>query len=216
MVYGQSKRFDMDRVIDMLGALERFQAVKKLADRDEVRELEASTMSTGLVREEGAAIVSRAPPPQDADAARDALGFFFGEDGEVFREFLLDELVKSIDAGARDTFAIPNIPLASPRVTTFLAKLQPAVDGDDRASIENARKLVAFLLQNNDGDLTSVAPARTSANVLRQLRALSPVVNERRGDLQLFGTKLAARLAEKQLARNFDALGSLIAPSTSR
>jgi len=216
MVYGQSKRFDVDRVIDMLGALERFQAVKKLADRDEVRELEASTMSTGLVREEGAAIISRAPPPQDADAARDALGFFFGEDGEVFREFLLDELVKSIDAGARDTFAIPNIPLASPRVTTFLAKLQPAVDGDDRASIENARKLVAFLLQNNDGDLTSVAPARTSANVLRQLRALSPVVNERRGDLQLFGTKLAARLAEKQLARNFDALGSLIAPSTSR
>ena len=29
-------------------------------------------------------------------------------------------------------------------------------------------------------------------------------------------TKLAARLAEKQLARNFDALGSLIAPATSR
>merc|ERR1719446_1229482 len=34
MVYGQSERFDVDRVIDMLGALERFAAVKKLADRD--------------------------------------------------------------------------------------------------------------------------------------------------------------------------------------
>ena len=83
-------------------------------------------------------------------------------------------------------------------------------------AIENARKLVAFLLRNDDADLTTVAPSRTSASVLRQLRALSPVVNERRDDLRLFGTKLAARLAEKQLARNFDALGSLIAPATSR
>merc|ERR1711924_296593 len=90
-------------------------------------------------------------------------------------------------------------------------------DDDDRAAIENARKLVAFLLRNDDNvDLSSVAPSRTSASVLRQLRALSPVVNERGDDLRLFGTKLAARLAEKQLARNFDALGSLIAPATSR
>ena len=99
MVYGQSERFDVDRVIDMLGALERFAAVKKLADRDVdivIRERE-----TGLVRNEDAPIIDRTPPPPDADAARDALAFFFGEDGEVFREFLLDELVKSIDAGAR-------------------------------------------------------------------------------------------------------------------
>ena len=148
-------------------------------------------------------IVDRSIVPPDADAARDALAFFFGEDGEVFREFLLDELVKSIDAGARATLPIPRPPLASPRVTTFLAKLQPPADDDDRAAIENARKLVAFLLRNDDGDLSSVAPSRTSASVLRQLRALSPVVNERRDDLRLFGTKLAARLAEKQLARNF-------------
>ena len=142
MVYGQSERFDVDRVIDMLGALERFAAVKKLADRDVdivIRERE-----TGLVRNEDAPIIDRTPPPPDADAARDALAFFFGEDGEVFREFLLDELVKSIDAGARATLPIPRPTLASPRVTTFLAKLQPPADDDDRAAIENARKLVAF------------------------------------------------------------------------
>ena len=215
MVYGQSERFDVDRVIDMLGALERFAAVKKLADRDV--DIVISERSTGLVREADAPILDRSIVPQDEDAARDALAFFFGEDGEVFREFLLDELVKSIDAGARATLTIPRPPLASPRVTTFLAKLQPPADDDDRAAIENARKLVAFLLRNDDNvDLSSVAPSRTSASVLRQLRALSPVVNERRDDLRLFGTKLAARLAEKQLARNFDALGSLIAPATSR
>jgi aarF domain-containing kinase len=214
MVYGQSERFDVDRVIDMLGALERFAAVKKLADRDV--DIVLTERSTGLVREADAPILDRSIVPQDEDAARDALAFFFGEDGEVFREFLLDELVKSIDAGARATLTIPRPPLASPRVTTFLAKLQPPADDDDRAAIENARKLVAFLLRNDDADLTTVAPSRTSASVLRQLRALSPVVNERRDDLRLFGTKLAARLAEKQLARNFDALGSLIAPATSR
>merc|ERR1711968_41523 len=216
MVYGQSERFDVDRVIDMLGALERFAAVKKLADRD-VDIVISESRETGLVREADAPILDRSIVPQDEDAARDALAFFFGEDGEVFREFLLDELVKSIDAGARATLTIPRPPLASPRVTTFLAKLQPTADDDDRAAIENARKLVAFLLRNDDNaDLSSVAPSRTSASVLRQLRALLPVVNERRDDLRLFGTKLAARLAEKQLARNFDALGSLIAPATSR
>ena len=100
MVYGQSDRFDVDRVIDMLGALERFAAVKKLADRDVDIVIRARD---GVVRNEDAPIIDRTPPPPDADAARDALAFFFGEDGEVFREFLLDELVKSIDAGARAT-----------------------------------------------------------------------------------------------------------------
>ena len=46
----RAERFGVDRVIDMLGALERFAAVKKLADRDVdivIRERE-----TGLVRNE--------------------------------------------------------------------------------------------------------------------------------------------------------------------
>merc|ERR1712216_607712 len=136
--------------------------------------------------------------------------------GSVSRVFVGRARQEHRCRGARDA-ADSAPPLASPRVTTFLAKLQPPADDDDRAAIENARKLVAFLLRNDDNvDLSSVAPSRTSASVLRQLRALSPVVNERRDDLRLFGTKLAARLAEKQLARNFDALGSLIAPATSR
>ena len=109
------------------------------------------------------------------------------------------------------------------RASCFSANLAASfVPNSRRSSLrslttgDNARKLVAFLLQDGNSDLSSVAPSRTSASVLRQLRALSPVVNERRDDLRLFGTKLAARLAEKQLARNFDALGSLIAPAASR
>ena len=89
----------------------------------------------------------------------------------MFREFLLDELVKSIDAGARATFPPVLAPLASPRVTTFLAKLQPPADADDRLTIENARKLVA-LLRNDDADLAAVAPSRTSASVLSASAAL--------------------------------------------
>ena len=106
----------------------------------------------------------------------------------------------------RATLPIPRPPLAS-RVTTFLAKLQPPADDDDRAAIENARKLVAFLLRNDDKRVICRRSRRRGRPpaVCRQLRALSPVVNERRDDLRLFGTKLAARLAEKQLARNFGA-----------
>jgi aarF domain-containing kinase len=226
MVYGQGQRFDVERVIDMLQALERFTAVKKLAspgmidhDADDVvLKNNALPAPAGLVRLEGDVPASRRNEEEtiDADAARDALTFFFDADGAVFREFLLDELAASIDAGARSAIPTPSIPLASPRVMSALNKLRPGLTDDDRQSIENARKLADFLLRRDayagNSDLSSVAPSGASARVIRQLRALTPIVTERQADLREFGTRLAARLAEKQVARTFSALADIVGP----
>jgi len=215
MVYGKSRRFDVDRVIDLLQALERFAAVKAIA-AGEAREPSEPAADDGqpraLVRlEDAAPVVVEEAAPADPDSAREALAFFFGPDGEVFRDFLLDELAASIDAGARSAVPLPRVrALETPRVRSFLAKLSPELDDDDRTSIENARKLLDFLLQRDNGDLAALAPREASGRVVRQLRALSPVVAERGDDLRAFGTKLAARLAEKQLARTFDAAADLL------
>ena len=99
----------------------------------------------------------------------------------------------------------------------FLATLNPELDADDRASLDNAKKLGDFLLKRNANgngatDLTALAPRAASASVIRQLAALSPLVAERQADLRAFGLKLAARLAEKQTARTVNAFADLIAP----
>ena len=228
MVYGKNKRFDVDRMIDMLQALEKFAAVKALAAGEASEDVkramqlaatpelvEGAERPTGLVRLDGDAPLARVDAPEDIeDGARAALAFFFEEDGAVFREFLLEELAASIDAGARTVAPrLPRVPLASPRVNAALAKLNPKLDADDETSLENARKLLDFLLRRGDAtDLTALAPRSASANVVRQLAALSPIVAERRADLADFGAKLASKLAEKQVARTFGAIADLTAP----
>ncbi|KAH8048978.1 hypothetical protein JL722_12214 [Aureococcus anophagefferens] len=149
MVYGKNKRFDVDRMIDMLQALEKFAAVKALAAGEASEDVkramqlaatpdlvEGAERPTGLVRLDGDAPLARVDAPEDIeDGARAALAFFFEEDGAVFREFLLEELAASIDAGARTVAPrLPRVPLASPRVNAALAKLNPKLDADDETS----------------------------------------------------------------------------------
>ncbi|CAN0336186.1 unnamed protein product, partial [Discosporangium mesarthrocarpum] len=81
MIYGKSNVFDVERLIDLLqvGALENFNQVKK----------------------DGLAPVGGAGPPlpsgsrsgldTSASDAREALRFLFSDEGEFFREFLLEE-----------------------------------------------------------------------------------------------------------------------------
>jgi aarF domain-containing kinase len=151
MVYGKNgKSIDIDRVLDMLTALEKFIAVKERADGsafkvDGVRggrevgragdargtrsvadvkysgtgtnaiAAAASSGSHGHGHEKGGgaipAISTSAPTavpaalpssPAEEQAVREALRFFFSEEGVLFRDIVVDEVTSSIDALSRD------------------------------------------------------------------------------------------------------------------
>uniref|UniRef100_A0A7S3K780 Protein kinase domain-containing protein n=1 Tax=Aureoumbra lagunensis TaxID=44058 RepID=A0A7S3K780_9STRA len=216
MVYGNSKRFDADRLVDMLQALERFQNVKEITSRhDDIhpgnlapRALPGGSTSTALSN----AIVPLQTIPQQSDSAsaREALKFFFGKDGVLFRDFLLDEVVASLDAAARSAYR----PSGNSRVDEFLRKLAPELDDDDRTSLSNAGILYQFFLDSRRGPtLSGVQRAGQSLGINPQtIRTLAPLLLEHRAELRLFSAQIFAKLAEKQIGRTLGAFVDVIAP----
>merc|ERR1719271_1361151 len=158
-------------MIDMLQALEKFAAVKALA--------------AGEASEDVKRAMQLAATPELVEGAERPTGLVrLDGDAPLARVDALEELEASIDAGARTVAPrLPRVPLASPRVNAALAKLNPKLDADDETSLENARKLLDFLLRRGDA-----------------------------ADLTDFGAKLASKLAEKQVARTFGAIADLTAP----
>ena len=95
MVYGKNQAFDADRIIDLLEALETFRVASVMSQGDPTKQaasprlaLESSNAQKG--------------PSAEEKATREALQFVLSADGSFFREFLLDEAVKGIDALSRD------------------------------------------------------------------------------------------------------------------
>lgn len=293
MVYGNSQTFDVDRLIDLLQALEKFVAVrdtgdgaaykvdgvrggvyvgqagdargtKALADKDGAAARSAldtyraemqsggaaqqagvpglmeverpSPAAKGRVsdgRIEGSAAVgaearrAEAEAAQTAAAAREALRFFFSDDGAIFRSFLLDEVTLAADALSREALAQV---VSTPAVRAFdllpapsgvksanralLRALSPPLTASDQQTVDSIRKLIAFF--SGDVDLTAAdasAAAATSNEpaVLRSLapdpaslakaRALLPVLRENQAEMRKFGLAIVGRLTELQANR---------------
>merc|ERR1711920_1194798 len=131
MVYGNTDSFDVDRMIDMLQALEKFVAVKENGDGtafkvDGVRGVvdlgsagsmvgtrqlvpaaevavdEPFAMSNLADAADDRRLTDNALSAAEAKRARDALQFFFSSEGDLFRTFLLDEVVAAADALSRE------------------------------------------------------------------------------------------------------------------
>ena len=108
----------------------------------------------------GAAPAPWGAPAEAAPAAapasgstREALKFVLSPDGEFFREFLLDEVVKSVDALSRDSarslvasLGLEGVlvPVVLPGVKPLLP-LAPTVSDEDRKQVANVQKIVDFL-----------------------------------------------------------------------
>merc|ERR1740130_482289 len=289
MVYGESKTFDVDRVIDLLQALEKFVAVRDTGDGtaykvDGVRggvyvgqagdargskALDAdgdakARSALDAYRAEGVegvsdgfsdagfaaaaasastAAVAAPPPPQSeeektASAAREALGFFFSDDGQVFRDFL-EEVVAAADALSRE--ALQNLILTAPgRVLDRLPQpgfvrnfnrevrdaLAPKPNESDEKVLSSIRRLLDFFLGDLDAASTDQAAVLASSNspaVLRSLvpdqaalargRALLPILQENQQDMRAFGLQIVGRLAELQTSRALGLVRSRIGPS---
>jgi aarF domain-containing kinase len=128
----------------------------------------------------------------DERTVREALQFFFGSDGEVLREFMLEEIVNVVDASSRDavqslikSIGLDNLPLPS-----IIRALSPELNDSDRRMVQQIRRLIQFLL----GDFEAVGSTQ-------RIRKLVPTLREYAVPLRDFGLLLIARLTEKNLSR---------------
>jgi len=233
MVYGKEGRFDAERLIDLLQALEKFTAVRDNGDGsaykvDGVRgskvvgsagdfsgsqRVDTSDRDTdvGDGRFRVNAFGGNNNPQdnnqkeEDEETVREALRFFFSPDGQVFREFMLEEIVTVVDASSREavieltrSIGLNNLPIPS-----FLKALNPALSEQDKEMVQQIRVLIQFL----SGDFDA---GNTDNN--QRLRQLIPVVREFAPSLRDYGALLIARLSEKSISRGLNwAAGGAIA-----
>lgn len=257
MVYGPSQTFDVDRLIDLLQALEKFVAVRDTGDGsafkvDGVRggvDVGAAGDMKGtkalVVEPSGSGLAAPPPPPlgpplfladagnaqrltaegeaaETAAKAREALTFFFSDDGEVFRGFLLDEVVRAADALSREALAELALTPAAEALSRFPAPpgsraliraLSPPLAPADQKVIASIRKLTDFFLGNLDLSGADAAATARSNNpavlrgiapdpaAVRQAQALLPVLRDNQLEMSRFGLQIVSRLTELQATR---------------
>eukprot|EP01024_Parvocaulis_polyphysoides_P057373 TRINITY_DN60_c0_g2_i1.p1 TRINITY_DN60_c0_g2~~TRINITY_DN60_c0_g2_i1.p1 ORF type:complete len:216 (-),score=45.10 TRINITY_DN60_c0_g2_i1:595-1242(-) len=120
----------------------------------------------------------------DSSGAREALKFMFSKEGMFFREFIMDELVRSIDALSRDQIQQlyvnlglkgVQIPVFLPGVKVRALPLTPHVSEEDKLVVENVTKLILFLVGGEARALANNVDARLAQDLLP---VLPNVVNE--------------------------------------
>lgn len=219
MVYGKEGKFDAERLIDLLQALEKFTAVRDDGDGsafkvDGVRgtkvvgsagdfrgsqQVDTSDRDTDVgggrfrVNAFGGTNQQQEQKEQDQQTVREALRFFFSPEGEVLREFMLEEIVTVVDASGRDairSLGLPNLPVPS-----FFKALNPDLSEKESDLLKQIRVLIQFLF----GDFNA---GNNSNN--QRLRELIPVVREYAPQLRDYGTLLVARLSEKSISRGLN------------
>lgn len=142
-----------------------------------------NTMDTAAVFGDTAAALGSG----DSTRVREALRFMFSEDGRFFREFLLDEVVKSIDAMSRDQarIAIDRLGLGNVLVPILvpgakpLVPLSPSVTEEDRRLVDNVTKIVSFLVGGAGGDpkrIANIGDPRIAAELAPFLPAVATEV----------------------------------------
>ena len=166
MVYGKDGKFDAERLIDLLQALEKFSAVRDDGDGsaykvDGVRgskvvgsagdfvgsqKVDTSDRDTDVgdgrfrVSSDGGndGPQNNNQKEQDEKTVREALRFFFSPEGQVFREFMLEEIVTVVDASSRDavlelskSLGLNNLPVPS-----FLRALNPELSPEDKEMVQ--------------------------------------------------------------------------------
>lgn len=237
MVYGKSNVFDVERLIDLLQAFETFAEIRDDKAGKEKEKLAAaavvgmtappdsvpptspstpltSTTVPSITRKEPVmAIETYEPSPRSAAQAREALKFLFGKDGDFFREFLQDEVVRGVDCLSRDAAReLANyVGLRGPNIPQFLRAVSPTLSNEDRQVVNNTRRLLSFLL--GDTANTPYNPAQglfglrinsdlfSSKGQAQLQKDLLPVFRELGPEMRIFGLTIVGRLTEKLASR---------------
>ena len=226
MVYGRDGKFDASKLIDLLQALEKFTAVRDDGDGSAFKvngvrgskvvgsagdfvgsrkvERQDNTNQGDLMNQPSSNDKTNlAQKRRDEKTTREALRFFFSPEGQMFREFMLEEIAAVVDALSREAtreLAV-RIGLRNFPVPSLFRYLNPALTPQEESIIGELRLVVDFFFGNFDGAINNTSETRDNSDRLRQL---IPVIREYRPQLQQFGTLLLSRLSEKAIARGLN------------
>lgn len=164
-IYGKSGVFDAERFIDVMQAFENFITAAKSGGGEsmngDMAELGVLQNQTSFLP--GFPLSTQSEQPIQTRAA---LAFLLSDKGNFFREFLLDEIVKGIDALTREqlvkVMAILGIGNAAPifsMVPAFgplrAAALIPTITEEDQVILNNVQKIGEFLTAGASRPLSS-------------------------------------------------------------
>ncbi|XP_057772160.1 uncharacterized protein LOC130991783 [Salvia miltiorrhiza] len=180
-IYGKSGVFDAERFIDVMQAFENFIDAAKSGGGEDMNggmaELGFLQPQTSSLFPAFTGSASQTQPIQ----TRAALGFLLSDKGNFFREFLLDEIVKGIDAISREQLVqimaflgVRNVtPVFSlvPSLGPFrTAALLPTITEEDKVILNNVQKVVEFLAAG------TAASSSQGINVPLVVQELLPVL----------------------------------------
>ena len=216
MVYGREGSFDAEKLIDLLQALEKFTAVRDEGDGsafkvDGVRgsknvgtagDFSGSKQVVDTNSASNANLQASTSTERDEKTVREALRFFFSPEGNVFREFLLEETVNFVDAAGREATQelMMNLGLNNLPMPSLFRAMNPTLSGEDKRMVQQMRKLSQFLVGDFEGAFDT-----------QRLRGVLPVVREYAPQLREFGSLLAIRLTEKGVSRGLNWASSRLA-----
>jgi aarF domain-containing kinase len=228
MIYGKDGVFDADNAIDLLQALEKFSAVRNdgdgsafkvdgvrgskvvgaagdfsgsqkvdTTDRDTDARFRITTATTATAPNRGIGSSN-----DEARTIREALKFFFSREGEVFREFLSEEIVTVVDTSGRGVLEEVSRRLGwTSVIPSFLRRT--SMSDKDRSTVEQLQKLFEFLLGDFEKNAASLSSSNNNNSNSARFRRAVPVLREFAPQLREFGLLLAVRLTEKNLGRSF-------------
>lgn len=180
-IYGKSGVFDAERFIDVMQAFENFITAAKSGGGED---LNGNMAELGMLQSQTnifPGYFSSASQARQLIQTRAALTFLLSEKGNFFREFLLDEIVKGIDAVAREQLVQIMVVLGmgrAPPVFSMVSRpfrstaLLPTVTEEDRIILNNVQKIVEFLTAGSSISRTS----NQDVNVARVVQELLPVL----------------------------------------
>ncbi|KAG0474732.1 hypothetical protein HPP92_014418 [Vanilla planifolia] len=175
-IYGKSGVFDADRFIDVMQAFENFITAAKSGGGEG---LNGNMAGLGMLQIQTSSLVPMIVSPQQQPIkTRAAFAFLLSEKGNFFREFILDEIVKAIDAVSREQLTRINSALGFGRIGLVFsmapmrpAALLPIVTEEDKAILNNVEKVVKFLTAG-----TSTVSANQDVNVAYIVQELLPIL----------------------------------------
>ena len=152
--------------------------------------------------------------PEDDASTREALRFILSPQGAWFREFVLDEVVKSVDALSREQLLLLvqqlglqaiQLPILVPGSKRSRLPLAPTMTEEDRQVVGNVAKIVSFLTRGQSiqammlpGAMTPAQAAQQRALVADLLPVLPTVATEVLPDLvQKLASRIGARLVRE-------------------